>query len=134
MKRISMLLLLFIGSYSQIRAQSENATVVSVAEQMPEFNGDLLNYLGKNLNYPASSRDNGVEGKVIAQFIVRNDGSIDSIHIVSSPDQATANEVVRIISGMPKWKPGLINGKPVDVKMTLPVVFKLDDQKTKKKK
>jgi TonB family protein len=106
--------------------------VVTFAEQMPEFDGDLNTYIAKNLQYPASSRDKGIEGRVIAQFIVRKDGSIDSINILSSPDQAMSDEVVRVISNMPKWKPGSQNRKPVNVRFTLPVTFKLDDRKKKK--
>jgi periplasmic protein TonB len=134
MKRLIFLLMLCVGIFTASVAQTNNDDVVVMAEQMPEFDGDLMNYIAKNIQYPPKARENGIQGRVIAQFIVRKDGSLDSIQIISSPDVSLSNEVVRMISAMPNWKPGKQNGKPISVKCTLPVAFKLDDSNSTKKK
>ncbi len=107
--------------------------VYTMPEKMPEFDGDLMAFLGKSLNYPAKARESGIQGRVIVQFIVMQDGSIDSLNILKSPDESLSVEVLRVVRLMPKWKPGMQDGAPVNVRFTLPVVFKLDDN-TKKKK
>ena len=99
--------------------------IVTFAEQMPEFNGDLYKYLSKNIIYPASARELGLSGKVIAAFVVEKDGSISNIEVIRKAGNDFDNEAIRVIKSMPAWKPGKQNGKPVRVKFTLPITFAL---------
>lgn len=106
----------------------EEPVIFVTAEVMPEFPGGtaaLMQYLGKNIHYPAVAQENGVQGKVIVQFIVDVDGSIVNPVVVRSVDPYLDKEAIRVIASMPKWKPGMQRNKPVRVKYTVPVAFRL---------
>lgn len=105
----------------------EDVIHVSV-EFMPEFPGGtaaLMKYLGTNIKYPTISQEMGSAGKVIVQFVVDKDGTITDPTVVRGVDAYLDKEAIRVISSMPKWKPGVQNGKKVRVKYTVPVVFRL---------
>ena len=102
--------------------------IVDVAEIMPEFPGgsaELLKYLSSHIKYPTMSQEMGSQGRVIVQFVVDKDGSITSPTVVRGVDAYLDKEAIRVISSMPKWRPGVQNGKKVRVKYTVPVVFRL---------
>ena len=107
----------------------EEETVFQVVEQQPEFPGGmkaLMKYLQENINYPRVSRDNNSQGRAFIRFVVNTDGSIQGVEVLkSSGDMYLDKEAVRVVSGMPKWKPGRQSGKAVRVYFTLPVVFRL---------
>ncbi len=109
--------------------EEEEEVVFVVVESMPEFPGGqqaLFKYLGDNVKYPVIAQENGIQGRVICQFVVNKDGSIVDIEVVrSGGDPSLDKEAIRVIKSMPKWKPGKQRGKPVRVKFTLPVNFKL---------
>ena len=109
--------------------EEEEEVVFVVVESMPEFPGGqqaLFKYLGDNVKYPVIAQENGIQGHVICQFVVNKDGSIVDIEVVrSGGDPSLDKEAIRVIKSMPKWKPGKQRGKPVRVKFTLPVNFKL---------
>ena len=101
-----------------------------VVEQMPSFPGGakaLMNYLQGNIKYPKDAQDAKKEGRVIATFIVEKDGSISNVKIVRSIFPSLDAEAERIITGMPKWIPGMQNGETVRVKYTIPISFSLGD-------
>ena len=111
-------------------AEEEDEEVVFVVvESMPEFPGGqqaLFKYLSENVKYPVIAQENGIQGRVICQFVVNKDGSIVDVEVVRSGGDASLDkEAVRVIKSMPKWKPGKQRGKPVRVKYTVPVNFKL---------
>ena len=85
-------------------------------------------YFADNIKYPRVSRDNNSQGKTFVKFTVNTDGSIQDTEVIrSSGDIYLDKEAIRVIEAMPKWKPGLQNGKPVRVKFVLPVNFRLVD-------
>ena len=84
-----------------------------------------MSYLGKNIKYPTISQEMGSAGRVIVQFVVDKDGSISNPEVVRGVDAYLDKEAIRVISSMPKWRPGVQNGKKVRVKYTVPVVFRL---------
>jgi protein TonB len=84
-----------------------------------------MKFLGKNIKYPTISQENGVSGKVIVQFVVNKDGSVVDPVVVRSVDPYLDKEALRVINTMPKWKPGKQRGKPVRVRYTVPVTFRL---------
>ena len=99
-----------------------------VGENMPDFPGGqaaLMQYLAKNIKYPTIAQENGTQGRVIVQFVVNRDGSIVDAKVVRSVDPYLDKEALRVINTMPKWKPGMQRGKPVRVKFTVPVMFRL---------
>jgi protein TonB len=109
--------------------EEEEEVVFVVVESMPEFPGGqqaLFRYLSENVKYPVIAQENGIQGRVICQFVVNKDGSIVDVEVArSGGDPSLDKEAVRVIKSMPKWKPGKQRGKPVRVKYTVPVNFKL---------
>ena len=112
-------------------ADDPDNPVFEVVETMPEFPnggmGAMMEFLSKNIRYPVNAQKNGTQGRVTVQFIVNTDGSISNIGILREVDPELDGEAVRVISAMPKWKPGMQKGKPVRVKYTVPVMFRLND-------
>ena len=97
-----------------------------VVEQMPQFaDGDIFAYLNSHIVYPEIARENGIQGRVICQFVVNQDGSIVDVIVVRGVDSSLDKEAIRVIQGMPKWIPGKQGGTHVRVKFTLPIVFRL---------
>ena len=99
-----------------------------VCEEMPEFTGGMrecMNFLSKNIKYPTTAQENGIQGRVIVQFVVNTDGSITEPKVVRGVDPELDAEALRVISIMPKWKPGKQKGEAVRVKYTIPVMFRL---------
>ena len=108
--------------------EEEDQVIFQVVEKMPSFPGGdaaLFKFLGENVKYPVIAQENGVQGRVICQFVVNRDGSIVDVEVVRSVDASLDKEAIRVIKSMPKWSPGQQRGKPVRVKYTLPVNFKL---------
>jgi len=109
--------------------EEEEEVVFVIVESMPEFPGGqqaLFKYLSENVKYPVIAQENGIQGRVICQFVVNKDGSIVDVEVVrSGGDPSLDKEAIRVIKSMPKWKPGKQRGKPVRVKYTVPVNFKL---------
>lgn len=107
----------------------EEQTIFEVVEQMPEFpNGGmagLMQFLSKNIKYPTIAQENGTQGRVTVQFVVNKDGSIVDAKVLRGVDPYLDKEALRVINSMPKWKPGMQRGKPVRVKYTVPVMFRL---------
>lgn len=103
--------------------------IFTVVEKMPEFPDGgmpgLLKYLAKNIKYPVIAQENGIQGRVVCSFVVNRDGSIVDIQVLRGVDPSLDKEAVRVLGTMPKWKPGEQRGKPVRVKYTVPVMFRL---------
>ena len=108
-----------------------------IPETMPQFPGGqgvMMKYLAANIKYPASAVKAKKQGRVIVTFIVQKDGSVTHAKIAKSVDPELDAEALRIVKAMPKWTPGTQNGKPVNVKYTLPVNFSLQKNATSEKK
>lgn len=115
-----------------------NDSIYVVVEVAPEFEGGqaaMFKYIADNVVYPDSALAQGAQGKVYCEFVVEKDGSLSNIKIVrSAKNEWLDQEAVRVIASMPKWRPGMLKGKPVRVKYTIPVNFKLTPQPASKKK
>ena len=117
--------------YTPVEVEEEEVDeqeIFTVVEEMPSFPGGMgecMKFLSKNINYPSISQENGVQGRVIVQFVVNRDGSIVDPVVVRGVDPYLDKEALRVISTMPKWKPGKQRGKAVRVKYTVPVMFRL---------
>lgn len=104
--------------------------VFNVVDQMPEFPGGidkLLQFINDNMQYPTQAQMKGIQGRVIVQFIVDEDGYIKEPNIVRSVEPSLDKEALRIIRMLPQWKPGILKGKAVKVKHTVPIAFRLDE-------
>ena len=106
----------------------EENKVFDVVEEQPSFpggQGALMSWLHDNIKYPVVAAENGIQGKVIVQFIVGKNGSISNVKVLRSVDPSLDKEAVRVVSNMPNWTPGKQNGASVNVRFTLPVTFRL---------
>lgn len=108
--------------------EKKEAEVFISVEQMPVFgNGmnDLLAYLAKEIKYPAIARQNGITGTVVIQFVIDRTGKVTQVELLKGIGGGCDQEALRVINGMPAWTPGKQQGRPVSVRYTLPVKFKL---------
>jgi len=101
-----------------------------VVEDQPEFPGGtagLLEYLRRNIRYPNECREKNIQGRVLVTFIVNKDGSIVESEVLKSVDPLLDAEALRVVNAMPAWTPGMQKGKPVRVKYTIPINFRLSE-------
>ena len=129
---LALLLLLPVMVVSQ-ESNNKDDEVFLVVEQMPEFIGGkaaLSQYLHKNLVYPEDAKNRGIEGRATCQFIVNKDSTISNVTLLNtSGNHELDMEALRVIEGMPKWKPAKQKGNVVRAKVTLPVDFTLSNKK-----
>ncbi|MDL2208796.1 M56 family metallopeptidase [Parabacteroides sp. OttesenSCG-928-O15] len=114
-------------SFSLPKAETDNTTF-TVVERMPQYPGGdaaLLKYINSSIKYPVIAQENGIQGRVVVSFVVDKDGSIVEPEIVRGQDPSLDLEAVRVVSSFPKWTPGEQRGKPVRVKYTMPIQFRL---------
>lgn len=99
------------------------------AEEMPKFEGGDLNTFRKwvidRFRYPTIAQENGIQGRVVLQFVIEKDGRLTNIQVLQTPDRTLSDEAVRVLGLSPKWTPGKQRNVPVRVKYTLPVEFKI---------
>lgn len=108
--------------------ENHSEQVFTAVEQMPQFPGGdaaLLNFLSRNINYPKEAMEDGIQGRVIVQFVVKSDGSVGDVKVIRSVDASLDREAIRLCKSLPNFSPGRLNGKAVDVLYTLPISFKL---------
>lgn len=111
----------------------ENKNVVyNKAEIDPSFTGGekaMSKYLRENMKYPAQAEKDALEGTIFVDFIVVANGSVREVMASDMPgeeaDQSLRDEAIRVVSNMPKWVPGRQHGKPVDVRFSLPITFRM---------
>lgn len=118
-------------------ADTTKNVVYDVTETMPQFPGGqgvMMKYLAANIKYPASAVKAKKQGRVIVAFVIQKDGSVTNARIVRSVDPELDAEALRIVKAMPNWTPGTQDGKPVNVRYTIPVVFSLYKDVTPGKK
>lgn len=126
--------LMMIGCKSAQPATKGDSSVpkagsaIDMAEVPPEFVGGveaLYRYLSENIHYPSQAKDKKIQGSVVVQFVVETDGSVTEAVVLRGIGVGCDEEALRVIKGMPKWKPGMNDGKPVRTHYTIPVTFKL---------
>lgn len=119
----------FVAPVVEEEEEEAAQQIFTVVEEMPDFPDGglqgLLKFLAKNIKYPVIAQENGIQGRVVCAFVVNKDGSIVDIEVLRGVDPSLDKEAVRVLSTMPKWKPGKQRGKPVRVKYTVPVMFRL---------
>lgn len=119
-----------IADLKQVVTQTPVAEekVFDMVEQMPTFPGgqaELMKYISTHMKYPVVAQENGVQGRVICQFVVGRDGKVRDVTVLKTLDPYCDKEAVRVILSMPNWIPGKQNGQAVAVKYTVPIVFRL---------
>ena len=94
-----------------------------IVTEMPDFNGNLFQYIRDNITYPRMAANNLTSGTVVVQFVVETDGSIGNIKVLKPVEDGCTEEAVRVVKSMPKWKPGKNHGEPARVLFNLPIKF-----------
>lgn len=140
-----------INMRDSIKVNAEQKEKFIIIEKRPKFPGGqekFYRYIHKNLKYPKSAKKNGITGTIFLEFAINSDGSVDdySVRIVSFEelnklghsykdyfsDKECETEAIRLLKECPNWNPALQKGKPVKVKMIVPITFILGKQKNKK--
>ena len=112
------------------REEEVTEEIFMVVEEQPEYPGGqaaMMRFLSDNIRYPVIAQENGIQGRVICNFVVERDGSITDVQVVRGVDPSLDREAVRVIQQMPRWSPGKQRGQAVRVRFTLPVVFRLQN-------
>lgn len=107
----------------------DSEVYTGAVEVQPEYPGGInamYDFIQKNLKYPESAKNKGIEGRVFIQFVVEKDGSLTSFQVLRGVSDDIDAEAVRVLKMMPKWKPGMKDGKPVRVQFTMPFNFKIN--------
>jgi len=113
----------------EVEVEAKEEEVFVVVEEMPEFPGGvkaLRQYLATAVKYPVIAQENGIQGKVYVNFVVNKDGTVSNAKIARGVDPSLDAEALRVVSTLPKWKPGKQRGAPVRVSYTVPISFKLE--------
>ena len=125
-----------VVGYGVKKQPVDDAPLFQVVEEMPQYPGGmpgLMQYIGRNMKYPMLAQEQGLEGRVIVQFIVERDGSTSNFNIMRGVHALLDAEAIRVLAGMEKWTPGKQKGQAVRVKYTVPVMFRLDKPKAEEK-
>ena len=117
--------------------EKKERKVHKTADQIAEFPGGMramMEYLRDNIKYPEEAIKNNEEGLVVVGFVVEADGSLSEVEVKKGETESLDKEAIRVVGSMPKWKPGMLDGKPVATWFSLPVKFSLESAKESEKK
>jgi TonB family protein len=134
MKQVLSIFILLIPCCLFAQQNPSNDSIHLYAEQMPQFPGgetELMKFLSKNIHYPVEAREKGIQGKVLTQFVVDENGAITDVQILKGIGGGCDEEVIRVLKIMPPWKPGMTKGSPVKVYFNMPVTFGLGGDEDK---
>lgn len=104
------------------------AEIFTVVEEMPAFNGgieELYKFLANNIKYPQQAKDAQIKGRVFVNFVVEKDGEVTNVNVLRGIGGGCDEEAIRVVSSMPRWKPGTQRGENVRVSYNLPIKFSL---------
>jgi len=110
---------------------THDSTIIPVTQPdvMPSFPGGetaLLTYISRNMIYPKSAIESGIQGMVNLRFVIDKDGTIKNFTVIRSVDRTCDEEAIRVVKNTPKWIPGIKNGENVPVYYYLPIRFSLN--------
>lgn len=125
-------LMLPVAGFAQNNTnKGDTKQLLLTPEQQPQFPGGLVElsrFIQSNMQYPAEAQSNGIQGKVVLQFIVTTTGEVRDVEVLRSVDPVLDAEAVRICQMLPRFTPGTLGGKPVNVKYALPINFTLNQE------
>ena len=115
------------NTYESVKQTDEQIfTYVEVMPKFPGGNDAFLSYIKTNIRYPEAARDAKKQGKIFVSFVVASTGNITDVNIIKGVDPELDEEAIRVIESMPRWIPGKQHGKNCAVKVSIPIVFKLN--------
>ncbi|OFY52189.1 MAG: hypothetical protein A2W85_00345 [Bacteroidetes bacterium GWF2_41_31] len=110
------------------KAYNAKEDVYTMVDSMPEYPGGMnamMSFLSSNITYPQQAKNDTISGRVFINFIIEKDGSVTNVKVLRGIGSGCDEEAVRVISSMPKWKPGMQNGEAVRVSYNIPIKFAL---------
>lgn len=118
-----------VMAFKDEEQEEEEYTPFVIVEDMPSFQGGDINnfrvWVQQNLKYPDVAAENGIQGRVIINFVVEPSGKVTNVKVVRGVDPSLDKEAIRVVSSSPSWKPGSQRGKAVRVQFTIPIIFVL---------
>lgn len=125
-------LMLPVAGFAQNNTdKGDTKQLLLTPEQQPQFPGGLVElsrFIKANMQYPAEAQSNGIQGKVVVQFVVTTTGEVHDVDVLRSVDPLLDAEAVRICQMLPRFEPGKMGGKPINVKYALPINFTLNQE------
>ncbi|NLZ19991.1 MAG: energy transducer TonB [Bacteroidales bacterium] len=105
----------------------EGTVYDTVSEQPSLKDGtDFAVWIAKNLKYPAQAKEDYIQGRVTVRFVVTDKGKVRQVKVLRGVEESLDKEAVRVVSASSgKWKPGTLDGKPVNTRLLIPVVFRI---------
>ena len=130
-----LVLLVCLPSFAQQKPveKVDSDGVYLMPDQLPEFPGGMqamMKFLSTNIKYPVEAQKKGISGRVIVQFVIMEDGTLDQAKVIRGVDPLLDEEALRVVKSMPKWKPGMDRGEAVKVRFTAPIMFNLSRKDT----
>ena len=130
-----LVLLVCLPSFAQQKPveKVDSDGVYLMPDQLPEFPGGIqamMKFLSTNIKYPVEAQKKGISGRVIVQFVIMEDGTLDQAKVIRGVDALLDEEALRVVKSMPKWKPGMDRGEAVKVRFTAPIMFNLSRKDT----
>ena len=130
-----LVLLVCLPSFAQQKPveKVDSDGVYLMPDQLPEFPGGIqamMKFLSTNIKYPVEEQKKGISGRVIVQFVIMEDGTLDQAKVIRGVDPLLDEEALRVVKSMPKWKPGMDRGEAVKVRFTAPIMFNLSRKDT----
>jgi TonB family protein len=107
--------------------EDDSDRIVCMVPTMPKFNGDVNRYVAENIVYPKEMKDAGIEGTVYVSFVVEKSGEVSNVKAIRGVRSQLDSAATKVIANMPKWIPGMENGKYMRVQYTIPIRFQLSD-------
>lgn len=115
---------------TEVTENTPEGEVFQVVEVEPQFEGGLealYKYLAENIKYPEQAKSDGIQGRVFVRFVIEADGSVTNAQVLRGIGGGCDEEALRVVEAMPKWTPGMQQGKPVRVQFNLPITFKIQE-------
>lgn len=130
-----LVLLVCLPSFAQQKPveKVDSDGVYLMPDQLQEFPGGIqamMKFLSTNIKYPVEAQKKGISGRVIVQFVIMEDGTLDQAKVIRGVDPLLDEEALRVVKSMPKWKPGMDRGEAVKVRFTAPIMFNLSRKDT----
>lgn len=117
------------SSKEQAKKPEKKEAVKTIVNQAPQFPGGkakMFEFIKTNLKYPKEAQENSIEGTVVVDFVVDVDGNLNDIKVIKGIDSDCDAAAVDVVMAMPKWQSAVVNGVAKEVKISLPIDFKLE--------
>lgn len=113
-----------------IDPEQEDKVYEAIVDVRPTFPGGdekLMEWISQHIQYPQNAYDSHTQGRVIVQFLIKEDGSVGDAKIIRSVFPSLDEEALRVVTTLPKFNPAILDGKAVEYWFTIPIVFRLED-------